>query len=101
MNRFRMRAIALVIIFAMAFSAAASMPMDVFAATSDFVIEDGVLTKYKGGGGDGVDVLLFHSLSVICELSSRYQPVAFARDFARNGVRVDASIGSHSRGGSS
>lgn len=34
MNRFRMRAVAFVIVFAMAFSAAASMPMDVFAANS-------------------------------------------------------------------
>ena len=34
MSRFRMRAVAFVIVFAMAFSAAASMPMDVFAANS-------------------------------------------------------------------
>ena len=32
-NRFSMRAIALVVVFAMAFSAAASMPMDVLAST--------------------------------------------------------------------
>ena len=54
MNRFRMRAIAVVVVFAMAISAAASMPMDVFAANNDFVIEDGVLTEYKGSGGDVV-----------------------------------------------
>ena len=54
MSRFCMRAIAFVVVFAMALSAAASMPMDVFAANSDFVIEDGVLTEYKGSGGDVV-----------------------------------------------
>ena len=35
MNRFRMRAIAFVVVFAMALSAAASMPMDVFAEYGD------------------------------------------------------------------
>ena len=46
MNRFRMRAIAFVIVFAMAFSAAASMPMDVFASMISFV-EASVKEGYK------------------------------------------------------
>ena len=54
MSRFCMRTIAFVVVFAMALSTWASLPVDVFAANNDFVIEDGVLTEYKGSGGDVV-----------------------------------------------
>ena len=43
MSQFRMRAIALVVVFAMAFSAAASMPMDVWAEKSNTTVRYSVL----------------------------------------------------------
>ena len=62
MNRFRMRAIAFVVIFAMALSAAASMPMDVFAATSGkcgdnltWSLDEGTGTLTISGSGKMTD----------------------------------------------
>ena len=67
MNRFRMRAIAFVVIFAMALSAAARMPMDVFAGMIS-PVKASVKEVYKESGARTVEQIVFDNQQLVGEV---------------------------------